>query len=141
MGMKIFSADTSDELEEKVNAWFSVAPELCPEITNVRTYYQFTDRRGYAVMEYTEVVPSPTPVSTDSQADHHEENLTITIGDDLSVRKNVRILEDKLIRGALRKYYGNRTRCTEALGISIRALLYKKRIYGIDPDAEASAGK
>ncbi len=40
------------------------------------------------------------------------------------------------IRAALRQDQGNRTRAAELLEISHRALLYKIKDYGIDPDAE-----
>ena len=45
-------------------------------------------------------------------------------------------LEEDFIRAALRKTRGNRTKAAELLEISHRALLYKIKDYGIDPDAE-----
>jgi two-component system response regulator AtoC len=54
---------------------------------------------------------------------------------DLSLKRAVRALEESFIRAALRRTRGNRTRAAEVLEISHRALLYKIKEYGIDPDA------
>ena len=54
---------------------------------------------------------------------------------DLSLKRAVRELEESFIRAALRRTRGNRTRAAEVLEISHRALLYKIKEYGIDPDA------
>jgi two-component system response regulator AtoC len=59
-------------------------------------------------------------------------------GADLSLKRAVRELEEGFIRAALRRTRGNRTRAAELLDISHRALLYKIKEYGIDPDAEAA---
>ncbi|GEL70623.1 acetoacetate metabolism regulatory protein AtoC [Myxococcus virescens] len=61
-------------------------------------------------------------------------------GRDLSLKRAIRELEESYIRAALRKTKGNRTRAAELLDISHRALLYKIKEYGIDPDAEAERG-
>ncbi|MBZ4422716.1 sigma-54 dependent transcriptional regulator [Myxococcus sp. RHSTA-1-4] len=61
-------------------------------------------------------------------------------GTDLSLKRAIRELEESYIRAALRKTKGNRTRASELLDISHRALLYKIKEYGIDPDAEAERG-
>ncbi|MCU0701331.1 MAG: sigma-54 dependent transcriptional regulator [Myxococcaceae bacterium] len=50
-------------------------------------------------------------------------------------------LELRFIRAALRKTRGNRTKAAELLEISHRALLYKIKDYGIDPDAEGALGE
>jgi two-component system, NtrC family, response regulator AtoC len=50
---------------------------------------------------------------------------------DLSVKKAQRALEAELIRKALERTGGNRTRAAELLELSPRALLYKIREYGI----------
>ena len=60
--------------------------------------------------------------------------------DDLSIKKASRALEEDLIRRALRRTRGNRTRAAECLELSHRALLYKIKEYGIDPDAEGAKG-
>ena len=51
---------------------------------------------------------------------------------DLSVKRAQRVLEADLIRRALERTNGNRTRAAELLELSPRALLYKIRDYGID---------
>jgi len=50
---------------------------------------------------------------------------------DLSIKKAQRVLEADLIRRALLRTQGNRTRAAELLELSPRALLYKIREYGI----------
>ncbi len=57
-----------------------------------------------------------------------------------SLKRAMSELEERFIRAALRKTKGNRTRAAELLEISHRALLYKIKDYGIDPDAEAEKG-
>ena len=61
-------------------------------------------------------------------------------GSDLSLKRAIREMEESYIRAALRRTKGNRTRAAEVLDISHRALLYKIKEYGIDPDAEAERG-
>jgi two-component system, NtrC family, response regulator AtoC len=53
------------------------------------------------------------------------------LGDDLSIKKAIRRIERELIRRALEKTHGNRTRAAEQLEISHRALLYKIKEYGL----------
>ena len=50
---------------------------------------------------------------------------------ELSVKKTMRIIEEILIRRALQRTKGNRTRAAEVLEISHRALLYKIKDYEI----------
>jgi two-component system response regulator AtoC len=50
---------------------------------------------------------------------------------ELSVKKTMRVIEEILIRRALQKTKGNRTRAAEVLEISHRALLYKIKDYQI----------
>jgi two-component system, NtrC family, response regulator AtoC len=57
--------------------------------------------------------------------------LHLTSGE-LSVKKTARVIEEILIRRALTKTKGNRTRAAELLEISHRALLYKIKDYHID---------
>jgi two-component system response regulator AtoC len=52
-------------------------------------------------------------------------------GDDLSIKRAARRTEEVLIRRALGRTLGNRTRAAELLEISPRALLYKIKEYGI----------
>jgi two-component system response regulator AtoC len=60
--------------------------------------------------------------------------------EDLSLKRAMRSLEERYIRAALRRTRGNRTRASEMLEISHRALLYKIKEYGIDADAEGELG-
>ncbi len=53
--------------------------------------------------------------------------------DDLSIKKQTRKLEQRLIRAALRSTGGNRTRAARILEISPRALQYKIKEYEIEP--------
>jgi two-component system, NtrC family, response regulator AtoC len=52
--------------------------------------------------------------------------------DELSVKKHGAALEARLIRQALERTGGNKTRAAELLELSSRALLYKIREYGLD---------
>ena len=72
---------------------------------------------------------APAPASSPAAAQQ--------AGSDLSLKRAIRELEESYIRAALRRTRGNRTRAAEVLDISHRALLYKIKEYGIDPDAEA----
>ena len=51
---------------------------------------------------------------------------------ELSIKKTTRIIEEELIKRALEKTGGNRTRAAELLELSHRALLYKIKEFGID---------
>ena len=64
------------------------------------------------------VEPEPVPARLDA--------------DDLSVKRAQRVLEADLIRRALERTQGNRTRAAELLELSPRALLYKIREYGLE---------
>ena len=52
--------------------------------------------------------------------------------DDLSIKRNARLLEERMIREALTRTRGNRTRAAKLLEISHRALLYKIQDYKIE---------
>ena len=51
---------------------------------------------------------------------------------DLSVKRNTRDLERRLIREALSQTGGNKSKAAKILDLSLRALLYKIRDYGLD---------
>jgi two-component system response regulator AtoC len=53
-------------------------------------------------------------------------------GDELSIKKTVRLVEEELIRRALTRTGGNRTRAAELLELSHRALLYKIKDFSIE---------
>jgi two-component system response regulator AtoC len=80
-------------------------------------------------MASTPAPTAPPPASTQPSADAN-----------LSLKQAIRDLEESYIRAALRRTRGNRTRAAEVLEISHRALLYKIKEYGIDPDAEGERG-
>jgi two-component system response regulator AtoC len=65
-----------------------------------------------------------TPVATLDRMDLPE--------DELSVKKHSEYLEKRLIRAALQRTGGNKTRAAELLELSSRALLYKIREYGLE---------
>ena len=54
-------------------------------------------------------------------------------GEDLSIKRRGRALEERLIRLALVRTAGNRTRAARILELSPRALQYKLKEYAIDP--------
>jgi two-component system response regulator AtoC len=59
-------------------------------------------------------------------------HLAVQLGDEeLSIKKWSRAIEEMLIRKALERCKGNRTRASEKLEISLRALLYKIKEYGL----------
>jgi two-component system, NtrC family, response regulator AtoC len=65
-----------------------------------------------------------TPLPSDDGGDLGE--------DELSVKKHGAALERRLIRKALERTGGNKTRAADLLELSSRALLYKIREYGLD---------
>jgi two-component system response regulator AtoC len=52
--------------------------------------------------------------------------------EDLSIKRAQRLLEAGLIRRALERTAGNRSKAAELLELSPRALLYKIREYGLE---------
>jgi len=71
-----------------------------------------------------ETLPEKIRASTDSI------RRTLQSGE-LSIKKTTRIIEEELIRRALKVTKGNRTNAAKILEISHRALLYKLKEYGI----------
>jgi two-component system response regulator AtoC len=53
--------------------------------------------------------------------------------EDLSIKRRGRALEERLIRLALVRTRGNRTRAARLLELSPRALQYKLKEYAVDP--------
>ncbi|HET9554205.1 MAG TPA: sigma-54 dependent transcriptional regulator [Anaeromyxobacteraceae bacterium] len=53
-------------------------------------------------------------------------------GEDLSVKRAIRAVEERLIRAALARTGGNKSRAAELLDLSYRALLYKIKDYGVE---------
>ena len=57
---------------------------------------------------------------------------SVKVGDGtLSIKRATRALEAELVRAALERTGGNRTRAAELLELSYRALLYKIKEYGV----------
>ncbi|HEX6640663.1 MAG TPA: sigma-54 dependent transcriptional regulator [Thermoanaerobaculia bacterium] len=54
--------------------------------------------------------------------------------DELSVKKHTAALEKRLIQKAIARTGGNKTRAADLLDLSARALLYKMRDYGLEPE-------
>jgi two-component system response regulator AtoC len=69
-----------------------------------------------------------------TQPKAHSSPLAAPQGEDLSLKRAIRQMEETYIRAALKHTRGNRTRAAELLEISHRALLYKIKEYGITPD-------
>jgi two-component system, NtrC family, response regulator AtoC len=72
--------------------------------------------------ELPEAVRNPSPASPGPAP----------AGGDLSVKRGTRALEERLIREALARTSGNRSRAAELLELSYRALLYKIKDYGVE---------
>jgi two-component system, NtrC family, response regulator AtoC len=87
------------------------------------------------VIERAVVLTDATLIGAGDLPEHIQETrdvirATLASGE-LSVKKTVRIIEEELIRRALVKTQGNRTKAAEVLELSHRALLYKIKQYGI----------
>jgi two-component system response regulator AtoC len=119
------------------------APELSPEAVevlrthrwpgNVRELMHAMERavvlaEGPAIREedLPEAVRTPSPRPPG-------EGGAVPAGEELSVKRATRALEERLIREALDRTGGNRTRAAELLDLSYRALLYKIKDYAIEP--------
>jgi len=72
-------------------------------------------------------LPALLPAPTGASSDHLDGASSL----DLSVKRRTDALERALIREALSRTQGNRTRAAKLLDLSHRALLYKIREYGI----------
>jgi two-component system, NtrC family, response regulator AtoC len=86
--------------------------------------------RALVLSEDEEIGPESLPEALQRQVD--PEPLPTQIPGDLSVKRAQRVLEADLIRRALERTDGNRTRAAELLELSPRALLYKIREYGLE---------
>jgi two-component system response regulator AtoC len=81
-----------------------------------------SDSPNITTADLPEQVTNPLPSSDGQELSH----------DELSVKKHGAALERRLIRQALERTGGNKTRAAELLELSSRALLYKIREYGLD---------
>jgi two-component system response regulator AtoC len=87
-----------------------------------------TIERAMVLTEGVQIVASDLPERVRDAQDPVQMQLA---SGELSVKKTARIIEEILIRRALQKTRGNRTRAAELLEISHRALLYKIKDYQI----------
>jgi two-component system, NtrC family, response regulator AtoC len=81
-----------------------------------------SDGPGITVVDLPDQIRSPVPSLDGSDL----------ADDELSVKKHGEALERRLIRQALERTGGNKTRAAELLDLSSRALLYKIRDYGLE---------
>ena len=87
--------------------------------------------RALVLSEEDEIDPESLPDAVQRAGVKPEPVPSALDPDDLSVKRAQRVLEADLIRKALERTAGNRTRAAELLELSPRALLYKIREYGI----------
>jgi two-component system response regulator AtoC len=87
-----------------------------------------TIERAMVLAEGDKLMPADLPERIREAQNPVQMQLT---SGELSVKKTTRIIEEILIRRALQKTKGNRTRAAEVLEISHRALLYKIKDYKI----------
>jgi len=87
-----------------------------------------TIERAMVLCEGDVIIPTDLPERIREARDPVQMQLA---SGELSVKKTMRIIEEILIRRALQKTKGNRTRAAEVLEISHRALLYKIKDYQI----------
>jgi two-component system response regulator AtoC len=87
-----------------------------------------TVERAMVLADADEIGPDDLPPRIRESTD--KIRMTLASGE-LSIKQTVRIIEEELIRRALEKTGGNRTRAAEHLEISHRALLYKIKEYGV----------
>ncbi len=87
-----------------------------------------TIERAMVLCEGDQIVASDLPERVREARDPVQVQLA---SGELSVKKTTRIIEEMLIRRALQKTRGNRTRAAEVLELSHRALLYKIKDYKI----------
>lgn len=87
-----------------------------------------TVERAMVLCEGEQIVASDLPERLREASDPIQMQLST---DELSVKRTTRIIEEILIRRALQRTKGNRTRAADLLEISHRALLYKMKDYKI----------
>lgn len=83
-------------------------------------------------LQWAKVAASPvTPAFPDGPISQPQSSTGGVTDEDLSVKRRTATLERTLIRRALARTGGNRTRAARLLELSHRALLYKIREYGL----------
>jgi two-component system, NtrC family, response regulator AtoC len=86
------------------------------------------------------VLDRPAPAGAPERDELEAEAAPGAAGADLSIKRRGRALEERLIRLALVRTAGNRTRAARLLELSPRALQYKLKEYAIDPLNPLPAG-
>jgi two-component system response regulator AtoC len=117
-------------LSTQIRGMDSVARRLLYEYSwpgNVREL-ENTVERAMVLAEGDQIVAADLPERIRDAQDQVQMQLS---SGELSIKKTTRIIEEILIRRALQKTKGNRTRAAELLEISHRALLYKIKDYQI----------
>jgi two-component system response regulator AtoC len=125
-----FMARNNARLGTSINGLDSEARRLLyehPWPGNVREL-ENTIERAMVLCESDKLMPSDLPERIREAQNPVQMQLA---SGELSVKKTTRIIEEILIRRALQKTKGNRTRAAEVLEISHRALLYKIKDYKI----------
>ncbi len=84
--------------------------------------------RAMVLSETEQLLPEDLPPKIRQSQDPIRQSLS---SGELSIKKTAKLIEAELIRRALEKTGGNRTRAAEHLEISHRALLYKIKKYGL----------
>jgi two-component system response regulator AtoC len=87
--------------------------------------------RAMVLADSTQITPEQLPQAVRDK-DAHVGTPDTLPEDELSVKKRTAALEKQLIARALEITGGNRTRASDLLDLSYRALLYKIRDYGLD---------
>jgi two-component system response regulator AtoC len=98
---------------------------------NVRELENVVERA--MVLAESEIIePGDLPATIRNPDSGFDVSSATLSSDELSVKKRTADLERQLIAKALEVTEGNRTRASELLDLSYRALLYKIRDYGLD---------
>lgn len=125
-----FMARNNARLGTRVRGMDAEARRLLIEYSwpgNVREL-ENTVERAMVLCEGEQIVASDLPERLREASDPIQMQLST---DELSVKRTTRIIEEILIRRALQRTKGNRTRAADLLEISHRALLYKMKDYKI----------
>jgi two-component system response regulator AtoC len=114
---------------------------LSPEAFALLAHYRFPGNvrelenaleRALVLSDDVEISPDALPESMRSAAEPQPSSPPLLDANDFSVKRAQRAVEADLIRRALERTSGNRSKAAELLELSPRALLYKIREYGLE---------
>ncbi len=111
---------------------------VTPEVLKLLTRHAWPGnvRELENTIERCVVLTDGDQIEAETLPDHIRENSDpirrSLCSEELSVKKTARVIEEELIRRALKRTGGNRTKAARLLELSHRALLYKLKRYGID---------